>query len=267
MTGPDNATSSPAMTGEDPRAPRVLAAVTDSAGGLLKPLVAHLDDLRRALAWGLGALVIGMGLAAALAPRLLAVLKAPLAKVTPNPDSFLRALEVTGALSVATQTIVWGGALIAAPAILGAIAWFVFPALTARERRTVLAGMAFAALLFGGGVAFCYFLALAPALKVMLWFNDWLGIGIEYVTVTSYVGFVLKLLLSFGLTFELPMALWILGRLGLVTAAQLRAKRRHAVVAILILAMVITPTQDPFSQLLLAGPLIVLYELCLWLLK
>lgn len=272
MTGPDRSTTSPAMEGEPripegdrPREPHRLADVTESAGGLLKPLVEHLDDLRRALAWGLGGLAIGMGIAAVLAPRLLAILKAPLGKVVPNPDMFLRTLEVTGAMSVAMQTIVWGGVLIAAPAILGAVAWFVFPALTARERRTVLAGLLFAAVLFAGGVLFCYFLALAPALKIMLWFNAWLGIGIEYFTITSYVGFVLKLLLSFGLTFELPMVLLILGHLGLVTSTQLRDKRRHAAVAILILAMVITPTQDPFSQLLLAGPLIALYELCIWL--
>ena len=95
--------------------------------------------------------------------------------------------------------------------------------------------------------------------------NDWLGIRVDYFTVTSYIGFVLKLMLSFGLTFELPVILLILGQLGIINARQLRDKRRHAIIIILILAAIITPTQDPFSQLILAGPLIALYELCIWL--
>ena len=104
-----------------------------------------------------------------------------------------------------------------------------------------------------------------PALQIMLWFNSWMGIGIEYFTVTSYAGFVLKLLLSFGLTFEMPVVILVLGRLGIINSGHLRGKRRHAIVIILLLAAIITPTQDPFSQLLLAGPLIALYELCIWM--
>ncbi len=235
------------------------------AEGLLKPFLDHLDDLRRALVWSIGALLAGMGVATLLAPRVLEVLKAPLKTVVADPNTFLRTLDITGGVSVAMQTILWGGILISAPLVLIALAWFIFPGLTRPERRSVLAGLGFAAGLFVVGVGLCYCFALAPALKIMLWFNEWMGIPVEYVTVTSYVGFVLKLLLSFGLTFELPIVILVLGRLGIISSSQLRDKRRHAIVAILILAMVITPTQDPFSQLILAVPLIVLYEICIWL--
>ncbi len=234
-------------------------------GTLLAPFLHHLEDLRRALAWSIGALFAGMGVAALLAPRALAILKAPLKTVVENPDTFLRTLDITGGMSVAMQTILWGGILISAPVIVLALAWFIFPGLTRKERRAVLAALGFAAGLFVLGVALCYYFALAPALTIMLWFNQWMGIPVDYVTVTSYVGFTLKLLLSFGLTFELPIVILLLGRLGIITSVQLRGKRRHAIVAILILAMVITPTQDPFSQLILAVPLIVLYEICIWL--
>jgi sec-independent protein translocase protein TatC len=234
-------------------------------GVLLKPFLHHLNDLRRALVWSICALFAGMGLAALLAPKALAILKAPLINVVADPDTFLRTLDITGGMSVAMQTILWGGILLSAPVIICALGWFIFPGLTRTERRAVLSGLGFAASLFVIGVVLCYRFALAPALKIMLWFNQWMGIPIEYVTVTSYVGFVLKLLLSFGLTFELPVVILVLGRLGIITSAQLREKRRHAIVAILILAMVITPTQDPFSQLILAVPLIVLYEICVWL--
>jgi sec-independent protein translocase protein TatC len=242
-----------------------MQADSNEPGAMLKPFFQHLDDLRRALVWCAFALLAGMGLAAFIAPRVLALLKAPLKSVVADPDRFLRTLDITGGMSVAMQTILWGGLLFSAPVMVFSICWFVFPGLTRNERREVLGGLSFAVVLFCVGVGLCYGFALAPALTVMLWFNEWMGIPIEYVTITSYVGFVLKLLLSFGLTFELPIVILILGRLGLVTSAQLRSKRRHAIVVILILSMVITPTQDPFSQILLGGPLVALYEICIWL--
>jgi sec-independent protein translocase protein TatC len=234
---------------------------------MVKPFWHHLDDLRRTLLRSVVAQLIGMGLAGGFAPRLFEILKRPLGKVVPDPDSFLRSLDVTGGMSVAMQTLLWGGLLLAAPFIVVFICQFVFPALTRRERRIALFGLGTAVVLFTLGVLLCYFTALAPALQIMLWFNEWMGIKVEYFTVTSYVGFVLKLMLGFGLTFELPMVLVILGRMGLVSSDFLRDKRRHAVIVILVLAAVITPTQDPFSQLLLALPLVVFYELCIWIIR
>lgn len=230
-----------------------------------KPFLQHLEDLRRALIWSAVAVFVGMGAACAFAPWFFKILKRPLIGVVADPDSFLQPFDVTGGLSVAMQTIFWGGLLFSAPAILFSICWFIFPGLTPRERRALLGGLLFAALLFISGVILCYFMALGPALAMMLWVNDWLGIHAQYFSVTSYIGFVLKLMLSFGLTFELPVILLILGQLGIINSRQLREKRRYAIIIILILAAIITPTQDPFSQLILAIPLITLYELCIWL--
>jgi len=230
-----------------------------------QPFLQHLEDLRRALIWSAMAIFIGMAVACWFAPLIFKILKRPLIGVVADPDNFIRTLDVTGGISVAMQTMLWGGLLFSAPAILFSICWFIFPGLTRRERRTLLGGLLFAALLFISGVTMCYFLALGPALAMMLWVNEWLGIHIEFFTVTSYIGFVLKLMLSFGLTFELPMVLLILGQLGIINSQQLRDKRRYAIVMILILAAIITPTQDPVSQLILAIPLIALYELCIWL--
>ncbi len=237
----------------------------DSTQDSPRPFLQHLEELRRALIWSVLAALAGMGAACALAPLFFKLLKRPLIGVVANPDTFLLAMDPTGGLSVAMQIIVWGGLLFSAPAILLAIGWFVSPALSRREKTVLLGGLLFATVLFIAGVSLCYFVALGPALGMMLWINDWLGIRVDYFTVTSYIGFTLKLMLSFGLVFELPVVLLILGQLGLISSQQLRDKRRYAYILILILAAVITPTQDPFSQLLLALPLIALYELCIWL--
>ena len=240
-------------------------ADAEPRGGVVQPFLAHLDDLRRMLLWSIAALAVGMAAAVPLTPWILKVLRAPLRGVVANPDQFLRTLEVTGAMSVALQIIFWGGLLLAAPFILWAVGWFVFPGLTRAERRTVLSGLVFAVGLFAIGVLMGYFYALPAGLRVMLWFNTWLGLPVEFLQVADYIGFTLKLLLAFGLTFELPVLLLLLGRIGIIRSAQLRQYRRHAIVIILIIAMVITPTTDPFSQLLLAVPLILLYEICIWL--
>lgn len=231
-----------------------------------KPFLQHLEDLRRALIWCAVALFTGMAAAGVFAPLFFRLLKRPLTGVVPNPDTFLLSLDVTGGLSVAMQTILWGGLLFSAPVILLALCWFIFPGLTRPERRMLLGALLLAALLFMAGVTLCYLMAIGPAISMMLRVNDWLGIRVDYFTVTSYIGFVLKLMLGFGLTFELPILLLLLGQLGIIHSRQLRDKRRHAIVLILILSALITPTQDPFSLMILAIPLVMLYELCIWLL-
>jgi sec-independent protein translocase protein TatC len=230
-----------------------------------KPFIQHLEELRRALIWSAVAALAGMGIACVYAPLFLKFLKRPLIGVVPNPDTFLIAMDVTGSISVAMQIIIWGGLLLSAPIILCALCWFIFPGLSRSEKQALLGGLAVATALFIGGITLCYYMALGPALAMMLWINDWLGIRVDYFTITSYIDFTLKFLLSFGLVFELPVILLILGKLGLISSRLLRNKRRYAWIIILVLAAVITPTQDPFSQLILAIPLIALYELCIWL--
>jgi sec-independent protein translocase protein TatC len=233
--------------------------------GLVKPFLAHLDDLRRMLLVCIAALALGIVVAIPLAPRILDLLRAPLHGIVENPDQYLRSFDPVGALSVAMQLVFWSGLLLASPVILGAVAWFIVPALRPGEKRVLGGMLAFAAALFAGGVLLGYFYALPAGLRAMLWVNEWLGLRVEFFQVTSYIGFVLKLLLAFGLTFELPAILLALGQVGLVHSRQLRHYRRHAFVLILVVAMVITPTTDPFSQILLALPLALLYELTIWL--
>jgi sec-independent protein translocase protein TatC len=231
-----------------------------------KPFIEHLEDLRKTIIRCALAFAIGMGIAIPVAPWILYALKLPLKWANiPEPDKFLKIMDVTGGLSLATQTVFWSGLLISAPFIIYFIWSFIFPGLTNRERKAVTSSMGFALVLFVIGVLTGYFLAIAPGIKVMLWFGAWMGASQDFFLATDYIRFVVILLLSFGICFELPIVLLILGQLGIITSKQLREKRRHAIVIILVISAIVTPTTDPFTQLAMAIPMTVLYEVCIWI--
>ena len=140
---------------------------------------------------------------------------------------------------------------------------FVFPALTKREKAAILFFLLAGAGLFGIGVVFAYG-QLAP--NVVRFFdvvNHWLGLSVTQVQIENYVPLILKLVLAFGLVFQVPLLLFVLGWLGIITSESLRAWRRFAIVLAFFLGMVLTPP-DPMSQLLMALPLCLLYELSIW---
>lgn len=236
----------------------------DRTGGPTKSFLGHLEDLRRVLLWAAASLVVGMIVAACFAPQILGVLKAPLRKAGKDPDTFLRTFSVAGGMNVALQTIFWGGLLLSLPVIVILLGTFIFPALTRRERQVIMAWAGGAVLMFVIGVVAAY-LMLPMTLQVMFWFNAWMGIAQDFLLVTDYVPFVLILLASFGIMFELPIVLLILGHMGIVTSRQLRDKRRHAAIGILILVAVVTPTTDAVSMLIVSLPLVLLYEACIWI--
>lgn len=231
----------------------------------LKTFLGHLEDLRGVLLKSLAALVAGLIIVSPFIPEIISWLKAPLVGIVPDPDVFLRTLEVSGGFNVALRTALWSALLVAAPAILYFIGSFVFPGLTVRERQVVLRSSGAAALLFFGGSAMGYYMTLPVALQMMMQINEWVGVQSEW-TINSYIAFTIQLLLGFGLAFELPMLVLILGKLGIVSHRQLREKRRHVIVGILVLAMVLTPP-DVITQLMMGVPLILLYELCIWIVR
>lgn len=259
----------PAASAENP-AVRPPAAPDQSGNRAIwpdipKPFLEHLEDLRRTILAAAGLLALGMAAALPLAPLLLKILRAPLSGITDRPAEFLRSLEIAGGFSIALRLTFWAGLLLAAPFIVLVLARFIFPALRAAERKAAAGALALTVILFIGGAAMGYLLVLPTALRLMLGLHAWLGIRAEW-TITSYVAFTVQLLLGFGLAFELPVLLLALGWLGVVSSAMLVKYRRHAIVAIFILAMVLTPP-DVFSQVLMAIPMMLLYELCVWIIR
>lgn len=228
-----------------------------------KPFLEHLEDLRWTLIGCLVSFGVGFLVAIPFAPVFLRWMRRPLSAVTTHPDQFLRSLDVGGALSVSLRLAGWGGLLLSSPLLALFIGRFVFPGLFAHEKKLVARTFLLAVLLFSIGTCLGYALALPVTLKWMFGLHGWMGIRAEW-TITSYLAFAVPLLIGFGLVFELPVVLVALGRLGLVSAAQLRARRRHAIVAALVMGMILTPP-DVCSQVLMAAPLVALYEVSLWL--
>ena len=227
-----------------------------------KPFLDHLEDLRKTLIQGFICLACGIGIAAPFAPNILAVLTRPLEKAGLQPSTTLQSWEVLGAFNVAMQTAFWSGLLLSLPLLLGLLVRFIYPGLTPRERTMSAMALGIGTGLFTGGVALGYFIVLPVGLQVMAALHTWMGIKPNWF-ITSYVTFTLQLLLAFGIAFELPVVVMALGYLGLIRTETLRTYRRHSIVGILIASMVLTPGGDVFSQMAMAVPMIVLYEVCI----
>ncbi len=231
-----------------------------------KSFLEHLQDLRKTIIWCAISLGIGIVVAIPLVPYILELLSSPLEKAGKDPAEFLQVLRIAGGLGITLKVVFWAGLLLATPGIVIAIADFVFPGLTAKEKRIVRRSGVLAGVLFAAGVAMGYFVTLPVALGVMLKINKWIGVDPKLVELVDYVGFVLKLLIAFGLAFELPVVVLALGYMGIISSRQLRDKRPVVIVALLVLAMLLTPP-DPMTQLLMAVPMAVLYEVCIWLIR
>jgi sec-independent protein translocase protein TatC len=235
------------------------------SGFLSKPFMEHLGDLRKALVWAALFLLVGMAVAVPFTPWIVEILKNPLRVAGLDPETFLTTTTVMGGFSIVVRTVMWSGIILSAPFVLGAIAWFVFPGLTRRERGTVIGAVVASAALFAGGAILGYVM-MPMALRVFLAISAWAGIVVKFYDMANYFTFVLQVLLVFGLVFQLPIVVLALGYMGIVDSGMLRRTRRHVYVAVLIVAMVVTPQQDPFSMLALAVPLAILHEACIWIL-
>ncbi len=172
--------------------------------------------------------------------------------------------EPSAAFKMWMSASFFGGLLLSLPFLVFIIGSFVMPGIKNAERRMMTRISLFSGVLFVVGITMGYRITLPLALGLMLKFGGALG-GESIWFYSKYIAFALQLLLGFGLAFQLPVVILILGKMGLVNARQLREKRRHVIVGLLIVAMLLTPP-DIMTQVLMAAPLILLYEFCIWFL-
>jgi len=172
-------------------------------------------------------------------------------------------LSPAGSFVVATKAAFYGGLVLASPFIFYFIAQFVFPALRMREKKYVYRGLAFGGGLFMLGVCFCYFVLMPWALMASVQYAEWLGFTANQWRAEDYIGFVCKFMLGMGLGFELPVVVLTLVKIGVLGYRTLAAGRPYVIVISAVLGAVLT-TPEVITQILMAVPLYVLYEICVW---
>jgi sec-independent protein translocase protein TatC len=162
------------------------------------------------------------------------------------------------------QLAFYGGILLASPVIFFFLAQFILPALKIREKKYVLRAAFVGVGLFLAGVAFCYFFVLARALKFAQWWALWMGVTVPEWRAETYFSFVTKFLIGMGLGFELPVVLLALVKIGVLDFQKLTALRRYIIVINLVLGALLT-TPEPFTQIVMAVVLQILFEISVWI--
>ncbi|GAB6063131.1 twin-arginine translocase subunit TatC [Deferrisoma palaeochoriense] len=222
------------------------------------PFTAHLEELRQRLIKCAVAVIAGFAACYGVSERLFAFFVQPLVEALPE-GSHLAMIRVQEGFLTHLKMGFLGGVLLASPVILYQAWKFVAPGLYPHEKRYVWPFVGTATLFFFAGVTFAFTVVFPFGFKFLLAYAAGGPIQAS-ISIDAYVGFAIKLLLAFGVVFELPVIVFFLAKMGLITHRTLSRNRGYAVVIIFIAAAVLTPP-DVVTQLMMAGPLWVLYEI------
>ena len=221
-------------------------------------LVGHLTELRKRIIYCLVPFVIVALASVSFAKYILYFLRFP-ARGIIEKLAYFSPQEVA---IVYTKLAIYSGIVLSLPIIFYHTWKFISPALEEKYKRHIFSFIFWATLSFFAGCIFGYFGLVPVSLKFLL------AIGGDELTpvisLSKYLSFVLALILGSGAVFEIPVLVWILTKLKMVNVKLLRKKRKYAVAAIFIIAAIITPTTDPFNMCLMALPMIILYEISIW---
>ena len=220
----------------------------------------HLGELRMRIVRMLIGATVGFLLCYGVAEDLFRYLSLPLVKVMP-PDTRFIYTSVPEGFFVYLKIAFVAGVFVASPYIFYQLWAFIAPGLYQEERRHIVPLALCSALFFLLGAAFCYWGVFPFAFTFFMSYST--GMIVAMPSLNEYLGFALKMLLAFGLIFEMPLFAFFLSRLRIITPAWMRKVRRYAILAIFIVAAILTPP-DVFSQLLMAGPMLVLYEVSIY---
>ena len=232
------------------------------------PLLDHLIELRSRLLKCVYALFLTGAVCFYFSEQLFAILVHPLKEAFGDGGGRLVYTKLYEAFFVQVKIAVFGAFCLSFPVIANQLWAFVAPGLYAREKKAFLPFLFATPVLFSAGAALAYFVVMPVAFKFFLGFGGEAG-GLKVQALPSagdYLGLVMQFILAFGLTFLLPVLLLLLHRAGIVSRAQMVAARRYVIVAIFIIAAIVTPP-DPGSQIVLAVPLWLLFEASLLLMR
>ena len=216
----------------------------------------HLEELRRRIIVAFLALAVAMAVCYLFSWQILDILQSPAQKA--DVDLTLHYLSVLDPFMVRFTIALYAGIVLALPVIIYEIIAFVAPALRKKERRVMYNALAAIIIFFVCGIIFCYYYILPAGLS---WLVGQAGDQLEpMLTAMDYIKIVSILLLALGVTFETPLVVWLVVRLGIVTPKQLHRNWRIAVVVTLVFAAFVTPDWNPVTMLLVSLPMLILYE-------
>ncbi|AEB10881.1 twin-arginine translocase subunit TatC [Marinithermus hydrothermalis] len=229
------------------------------------PLVEHLEELRVRLIRSLLAWMVGAGVAYAFRVELLAILKRPLdlASQARGLEVNLIVLDITEPFITSLRVAAFGGLILALPFIVYQVWAFIAPGLYPHERRLAVPFLLGAGFSFTVGVVFAYYVLLPFAVPFLLAFLG--DVITPQISIGRYIGQMLTYMAVMGILFELPVVSYLLTRLGFLDWRFLAQNRRVAIVAIVALAAIITPTADAVNLALVSVPLVFLYEVSIWI--
>ena len=222
-------------------------------------ILGHFQELRKRLIRGVIAVAIGAAISFIFYEWIFYIL------ILPAEGINLIFTELTEMIGTIMRVCLASGLILATPYLTVQAILFIKPALTRKEERYVYLILPWIAIMFLGGVVFGYFVLIPPAIGFLYTFGS--DIAAPMIKIGNYIGIITRLLIAIGLVFELPVVTTFLARLGIVKPEWLAGKRKVAIIAAFILAAIITPTFDPINQSLVAVPLIILYEMSIWLAK
>ncbi|MFA7683337.1 MAG: twin-arginine translocase subunit TatC [Syntrophales bacterium] len=222
------------------------------------PLTAHLEELRKRLMYVLVVVGLGFGACYLFKDWSFRIITRPLIKVLPEHTSLIYT-GLPEAFFIHMKIAFFASLFLTSPYTLYQIWKFISPGLYAREKKYVVPFVLSSTVLFVAGVLFGYFIALPPAFHFFVSFST--DVLKPMVSFREYLGLTMKFLLAFGISFEMPVFMFFLTKLGIVNATMLSRQRRYAILLIFIAAAVLTPSPDCLSQILMAVPLMFLYEL------
>ncbi len=227
------------------------------------PFTNHLDELRKRIIICIVAVAVGFFGSYFFAEQIFDILIKPLQAELP-PDSMFIFTGLPEAFFVYLKLSLFGGILLASPVLLWEVWCFVAPGLYDQEKKYVYPFVIFSTVLFATGVSFGYFVVFPIAFKFFMGYSS--EIIKPLPSIKEYLNFSCKLLFAFGVVFELPLFTLFLAKIGLVNEKMLRSKRKFAILGIFAVAAILTPP-DVVSQILMAIPLLVLYEISILVAK